>query len=391
VSDGGKISDGGPDQMIAGNGGVRASVGLRDVARVAGVSTATVSRAVNNPELVSPELRTRIDSVVRHLGWVPNGPARALATRRSATIGAVFPALTHGDFARALQALQDELATNGYTLLLACSEYDAEQEYRQARKLVERGVEALILVGEAHHPDLNDFLATRRVLYVNSFVYNPRTHGTCIGPDNHNALYRLTNYLADLGHRRFGLIAQSTLHNDRAQKRLEGVRAALAERGLAVQPSHFAEGYWGVEEGRHLLRRVAATAPRPTAIICGNAYLAVGAMLESQAMGIGVPQEMSIVGYDDIEIMQELPIPITTVRVSAEDVGRRAARFLLAKLQGREEDIELECAAKIVVRASSGPPPALDRIEGLDVTGYIASKRATPRRKLGKKAPGRRK
>src|SRR5262249_10346702 len=138
------------------------AVGLRDVARVAGVSTATVSRTINNPELVSPELRARIVSVIRHLGWVPHGAARALATRRGATIGAVFPPLTHGDFARALQALQDELALDGYTLLLACSEYKPEQEYRQARKLIERGVEALILVGEAHHPDLEEFLASRK-------------------------------------------------------------------------------------------------------------------------------------------------------------------------------------------------------------------------------------
>ncbi len=336
----------------------RVNVGLRDVARVAGVSTATVSRAINDPRLVSEELRTRIDSVIRHLGWVPDGAARALATRRSATIGAVFPTLTHGDFARAIQALQDELTQKGYTLLLACSEYKPEQEYRQARKLVERGVEALILVGEAHAPELTDFLLTRKVLYVNSFVYNPKTHGTCIGPDNRKALYRLTKYLIDLGHTRFGLVAQSTLNNDRAQARLQGVHDALAERGIAIQPSHVAEGYWGINEGRQLFRRVVANKPFPTAIICGNAYLTVGAMLESQAMGIRVPEQMSIVGYDDIEIMNELPIPITTVRVSSDEVGRRAARFLVGRLDGQAPDMNFECEAEIIARASSGPAPA---------------------------------
>jgi LacI family transcriptional regulator len=335
----------------------KGTIGLRDVARVAGVSTATVSRAINNAELVSDELRTRINSVIRHLGWVPHGAARALATRRSAAIGAVFPTLTQGDFPRAMQSLQDELGQNGYTLLLACSEYKPEQEYRQARKLVERGVEGLVLVGEAHHPELNEFLITRRVLYVNTFFYNPRTHGTCVGPDNHKATYRLTNYLADLGHRRFGLIAQSTMHNDRAQARLQGVRDALAERGIAIQPSHVAEGYWGIREGRQLFRRIASTSPRPTAVVCGNAYLAVGALLESQSMGISVPGEMSIAGYDDIEIMEELPIAITTVRVLSDEVGRRAARFLIARLQGASFDASFECEAEIVVRASSGPPP----------------------------------
>jgi LacI family transcriptional regulator len=118
-------------------------VGLRHVAKVAGVSTATVSRAVNTPGLVSPELRNRIAAVVRELGWVPHGAARALTTRRSGAIGAVFPTLSHGDFARAAEALQDELTANGYTLLLACSQYDLEQEQRLVRQFVERGVDAI--------------------------------------------------------------------------------------------------------------------------------------------------------------------------------------------------------------------------------------------------------
>ena len=334
------------------------SIGLRDVARVARVSTATVSRAMNNPETVSEELRARIASVVRHLGWVPHGAARALATRRTGTVGAIFPTLTHGDFARAIQALQNELSHSGYTLLLACSEYDVEQEYQQARKLIQRGVDALILVGEAHHEELMDFLTKQKVLYVNTFVYNPRTHGTCVGPDNRKALYRLTNYLIDLGHRRFGVVAQSTVNNDRAQARLQGVRDALAEKSIAVLPAHFAEGYWGINEGRQLFRRIMAHKPWPTAIICGNAYLTVGALLESQAMGIRVPQDMSIAGYDDIEIMSELPISITTVRVSSDEVGRRAARLLVARLDGKEFEASLECDAEIIVRASSGPAPA---------------------------------
>jgi LacI family transcriptional regulator len=331
-------------------------VGLRDVAQVAGVSTATVSRFINNPELVSPELRTRIASVVRHLKWIPDGRARALATRRTGTIGAVFPTLSHGDFARAIEALQQELNGLGYTLLLACSEYRPEQEYQQVRKLVERGVDALILVGEAHDPALTEFLGHCGVPYVNTFVYNPQSHGTCIGPDNHNALFRLTSYLADLGHRRFGVIAQSAEHNDRAQARLQGIRDALAERSIAVQPSHFVVGLWGIAEAREHFRRIFGRKPWPTVLICGNAYLAVGAMLEAAAQGIKVPEQLSIVGYDDIEIMCELPIPVTTVRVSSDEVGRRAARLLAARLENRPEDIEFECTAEIVVRASSGPP-----------------------------------
>jgi LacI family transcriptional regulator len=333
------------------------NVRLRDVARVAGVSTATVSRAMNSPDTVSEELRARVASVVRHLGWVPHGAAKALATRRTGTIGAVFPTLTHGDFARAIQGLQSELARSGRTLLLACSEYDLEQEYGQVRKLIERGVDALLLVGEAHHNDLSELLAKNQIPYVNTFVYNRATHGTCVGPDNRKALYELTRYLIKLGHRRFGVVAQTTQNNDRAGARLQGIRDALAEKSIAIQPRHFVQGFWGINEGRQLFRRLLEQKPWPTAVICGNAYLTVGALLESQAMGIGVPKDMSIVGYDDIEIMSELPIPLTTVRVLSDEVGRRAARLLVAKLEGRELAEDLECDAEIVIRQSSGPPP----------------------------------
>ena len=344
---------GSPEASVA-----RKPIGLRDVARVAGVSTATVSRAINNPDIVSEELRARISSVIQHLGWVPDGAARALATRRTGTIGAVFPTLSHGDFGRAIHELQSELTERGYTLLLACSEYDPEQEFQQVRKLIERGVDALVLVGEAHHAGLMEFISLRNVPFVNTFVYSPESHGTCIGPDNHKALYKLTNYLADLGHRRFGVIAQSTANNDRALARLQGIRDALAERSIAIQPSHFAEGSWRIGEGRELFRRIVSQTPMPTAIICGNAFLSIGAMLEAYALGLKVPDRVSIVGYDDIEMMRELPVPLTTIRVSSEEVGRRAARFLVAKIEGRDLDLSFECEAELIIRPSSAPPPA---------------------------------
>jgi LacI family transcriptional regulator len=339
--------------------GARRSVGLRDVARAAGVSTATVSRAINTPEVVSADLRERIDAVVKQLGWVPDGAARALSTRRSRTIGAVFPALSIGDFAQATQAIQSELRQAGYTLLLACSDYDPDLELDQVRKFVERGVDGIMLVGQAHQPELEQLLARREVPFVNTFVYDPATHGTCIGPDNRKALMMMTDYLADLGHVRFAVIAQSTRNNDRASARLAGVRDALAMRGLAVRPQHFAMGEWSIAEGRSLLRQLMQTDPRPTAVVCGNAHLAVGAVLEAQSMGLRLPEDLSIVGYDDIEIMSHLPVPVTTVRVPSAEIGRVAARVLVARLEGRSHSAPLEAKAELVIRGSSGPAPAI--------------------------------
>ncbi|MBV8447646.1 MAG: LacI family DNA-binding transcriptional regulator [Hyphomicrobiales bacterium] len=337
----------------------RLSIGLRDVARAAGVSTATVSRAINRPDIVSDELRTRISAVIDHLGWVPDGAARALATRRSGAVGAVFPTLSHGDFARAATALQRELLAENYILLLACSEYDPAQELRQVRKFLERGVDGMILVGHAHHADLPGLLRRQRIPSINTFVFNRDDPTSSIGPDNHKALAELTEYLVKLGHIRFGVIGQSTTNNDRAAARLAGIRDALGRHGLAVRPMHWGEGLElsSVTEARAIFRRIMKASPRPTAILCANAYLAVGAELEALAMGLAVPGDVSIVGYDDTEVMSELPVPITTVRVPGDEVGRRAARYILAQIFRRVHETVFECDAQIIVRASSGPPP----------------------------------
>lgn len=333
------------------------AVGAREVARAAGVSTATVSRVINTPDLVSPALRDRVEAATLKLGWVPHAAARALTTRRSGAIGAVFPTLSHGDFARAAEALQGELTRRGYTLLLACSHYDPDAEHALVRQFIERGVDAIALVGNTHKPETMALLQARQVPFVNTFNHDNLCNHPTIGPDNRVAMLKLTRHLLTAGHRRFGMIAQSTRNNDRAAARLQGVRDALAEEGLSIRPRHFVEGRWGIAEGRALFARVIEAEPRPTAIICGNAYLAVGAVLEAVHQSIELPADLSIVGYDDVEIMQELPVPITTLRVRSDEVGRRAAAYLSDILDGRPANVRMECEVEIVERSSSGPAP----------------------------------
>jgi LacI family transcriptional regulator len=204
--------------------------------------------------------------------------------------------------------------------------------------------------------DTMALLERHHIPFVNTFNHDAGTGCRSIGPDNRRAVRLLTRHLMDLGHRRFGMIAQSIRNNDRATPRLQGVRDALAEAGLSVRPQHFTEGEWGIGEARGLFRTILASKPWPTAISCGNAFLAVGAVLEATCQGITLPDDMSIVGYDDVEIMQERPGPITTLRVRSDEVGRRAATYLVATITGQPAEVELECEVEIVTRASSGPP-----------------------------------
>lgn len=335
----------------------RKSTGLRQVAAIAGVSTATVSRVLNSPDSVSEGLRTRVLMVIDQLGWVPNAAARALSSNRTGAVGAIFPALGVGDFARAIDAMQDALAARNYLLLLARSRYDAELELVQARKLVERGVDGLILVGRTRSAEYEQFLDRLSIPYLNAFVYDETAPAPCVGPDNARAMAEMVDYLVSLGHRRFGMIAQTVRNNDRAAARRDGVRDALARYGLAIPPQSMVEGEWSIAEGRKLLRQALAAEPRPTAIICGNALLAIGAVLEATAMGVAVPGTLSIVGYDDTEMMSELPIPITTVRVASDQVGQRAADLIIDMLDGRAPVSGARIPSEIVVRDTTGPAP----------------------------------
>lgn len=349
--------DNGAGNNGKGGGPEKSRVGLRQVARIAGVSTATVSRVINRPESVSDSLRARVNMVIDQLGWVPHAAARALASNRTGSIGAIFPALALGDFARAIDAMQDALAARNYLLLLARSQYDAELEFSLARKLVERGVDGLVLVGSTRLPEYDQFLSKIEIPYVNSFVYREESRAPCIGPDNAKAMADMVDYLVSLGHRRFGLIAQTARNNDRAAARREGVHAALARYGIAIPPQGVVEGEWSINEGRKLFRQAIEVNPRPTALICGNSLLAVGAVLEAMQIGIRIPEEISIVGYDDIELMSELPLSITTVRVASDEVGRVAADMVVDMVEGKPVGIGARIPSEVVPRATTGPAP----------------------------------
>ncbi len=341
------------DHVGAGGG----SVLLADVASRAGVSTASVSRALNTPEKVSEALRARVDAAVRELGYIPSGAARALASRQSRAMGAVVPTLDNAIFANGINALQRRLHALGYALLIACSDYDREQEVEEIRALLSHGVEGLMLVGASHDAQLFRLIEQRGVPMVHCWTYDPTSPFPCIGFDNRVAARRVAKHLLDLGHCRIAMIAGITRGNDRAAARLAGVREALAARGLALEPHRLVESRYDVAEGRQALRALlVGDGPKPTAVICGNDVLALGALLECQAAGIAVPDELSITGFDALRLSAHLQPPLTTVRVPSEEMGVRAAEFLVARRRGDRPLSHVEVETSLVLRATTAPP-----------------------------------
>jgi LacI family transcriptional regulator len=337
--------------------GSSGTVTVQDVAERAGVSVASVSRVLNKSGNVSSRLKHRIEEAVADLGYVPHGAAQALASRRSKTIGAVVPTLENPTFAIGVEALQRYLTRSGYMLLLASSNYDPDQELLQVRTLVGRGVDGMMLVGNVHDSKLYDFLDEKGIPYVNTWVLDPSGKIPSVGFDNRQAATDLVNYLLDLGHRDFGVIAGLTVANDRAQARVDGVREALARKGLSLTREKLIERPYKILDGKVALRELLKSPKPPTAVICGNDLLAFGAMLECYERGISIPEEISIAGFDDLDFAAHLSPSLTTVRVPADEIGMKAAEFLLSRIKGDPILPITEIDVNFVVRKSTGPPP----------------------------------
>ena len=329
---------------------------LSDVAELAQVSTATVSRALTCPGKVKPATAARIRQAVQALGYVAHGAARALASKRTHTIGAVIPTLDNAIFANTAHALQKTLDEAGYTLLIASHEFDAEVEARVTQALVERGVDGLVLLGATHHPSVLRMLDTQQIPYVLTWALDAAGRHPCVGFDNRAAAIRIANHLLELGHRDFAMISGVTAGNERASERLEGVRQALAARGIALAPGRIVEKLYTLSAGREGLREVLRGSPRPTAVVCGNDVLAIGALAECHAQGIAVPREISVTGFDDLEMAAVVTPPLTTVHFPTAELGTYAAQHLLARLAGKPFAARTELPVDLVVRASTASP-----------------------------------
>jgi LacI family transcriptional regulator len=294
---------------------------------------------------------------VEELSYTPNFAGRALASNRTNTIGAVIPTMENAIFALGLQALQDELSASGVTLLVATSHYDPQREAGQIRALLGRGVDGLVLIGEARPEDTYRLLRERGVPFVLVWSHRTDCPHRCVGFDNRAAARHMAERVLGLGHRRVAMIAGVTAWNDRANERVEGVREALAVRGLVLEPPYLMETAYALEASAEAAKRLLALSPRPTAIICGNDVLAAGAIRGAHETELAIPRDVSIVGFDDIELASVVEPALTTVRVPHRRMGRAAAQLLLRMVGSDDPGESIVFETGIVERASLVAPP----------------------------------
>lgn len=327
-----------------------------DIARNAGVSTATVSRVLNRSPLVRDEVRQLVEAAIADIGYYPDASARALASNRTFTIGAVIPTLNNAVFASGINAFEAHLQEAGYTLLVTVSSYQAANEELQVRRLLERGVEGVLLVGNSHAPGVYETLQRSRTAYVNTWAYDPSYGHPNIGFSNWEAARAVADHLAGLGHRRIGMIAGITSNNDRATDRFDAVKGRLSELGLELDAGSSMEIPYSIEEARAALGKIVEQDALADALICGNDVIALGILFEARSRGIDVPGQLSIVGFDDLPLTKHVSPALTTVAVPAVEMGTLAAQALLAAIETGQSPESVELQAPLVVRETTAPP-----------------------------------
>lgn len=336
-------------------------VRVTDVAKLARCAPATVSRALNNPEKVSPEKRERIESAMLELGYMRNSAARALRSQRTHMVGVLIPTLDFALYASLVNAANRCFSSAGISTLIATFDYDLEKELLEARLLLERGAEALILIGQNHKPKLYELLKKFDVPFINTYVMDHESRYPNVGFNNAKASASITRHLLQLGHRHMCVISGKTLDNDRTTSRLDGVRSELLKHGITLENNMIEECSYSIENGRiacaTLLSRLR---PRPTAIICGNDVLALGAMVECHSRDLVVPDDISIVGFDNFELSKHSKPALTTINVPAEEMGENAAKYLLNALEGNEVVSHLTVEAQFILRDSTAPPKSTE-------------------------------
>ncbi|MEM7320475.1 MAG: LacI family DNA-binding transcriptional regulator [Pseudomonadota bacterium] len=306
---------------------------LEDVAQISGVSTATVSRCLNSPDKVVEQTRNRVMKAVRDLGYSPNFGARAMVAKRTNTMGAVIPTMANAIFARGLQSFQEELWEKGYHLLVSSSSYRADFEEEQVRSLIARGADGLLLIGLDRSPSILKFLEQRGLPTLVAWTYSETSDLPTVGFDNRRAMQELAEQVIAMGHRKIGVISAPMVDNDRARARFDGVRDALREAGLPDDSLPLIETPYDIGNGSVAFAEMFAVTDPPTAILCGNDVLAAGAIRQAKEMGLNIPGDVSITGFDDIELAAIVEPTLTTVHVPHREMGRTAARLLVEMVE----------------------------------------------------------
>ncbi len=321
---------------------------IRDVAKETGLSIATVSRVVNGAKNVTPKTRDRVMDACKKLDYLPNPAAKALSTRKTKTVAAIIPTIEHSVFAKFISALEQSLEDGGYSLVLAISHADEEDELKAARKLLGMGAEAFILSGDAHSPELLDLFKRRNVPFIVTSVWNPTRDYPSIGYNNFMLAANAVKFIASKGHRDIAVLHGPLLMNDRTRMRREGALSLQSDR-LELT---FVESSLDVAGGKKAIREVLEHNGKITAALCFSDVLALGVYMGLKGTGRKIPKDLSVMGFDNIDWAEAVEPPLTTIELPDRKIAAEVASQIIALLEYGRPIGSVELFGKIIERNS---------------------------------------
>lgn len=335
---------------------------MKEIARLAGTSTATVSRALSDPHLVSPQTLDRVMDAVRRAGYTPNLLARNLRRMESRAVVVIVPDIANPFFPEIVRGIEEVAHRSGYCVLLGDTQGQPHRERAYASMVLERRADGLVILSGRVPEPLPEYLALRpdSVPIVMACEYVDDSDLPTVIIDNRRAAQTATEHLLALGHREIGFIA-GPAGNVLTRDRLEGYRQALGAAGLAAA-EQVAAGDFSIISGIRAAQDLLARSPRPTALVCSNDEMALGAIQLAKRSGLRVPHHLSVVGFDDIRFAAVSDPPLTTISQPREDIGRHAMDMLLGLLEKRPpEPRHLVLTADLTQRTSTAAPSNTSR------------------------------
>lgn len=331
---------------------------MKDVAEQAGVSTATVSRALMNPEKVSASTRQKVDQAVMAVGYSPHALSRNLKRNESRTILVIVPDICDPFFADLIKGIERTAAESGYLVLIGDCAQQNQQEKTFINLIITKQIDGMLLLGSDLPFDASKEEQRNLPPMVMANEFAPELELPTVHIDNLTAAFEAVHYLLNLGHLRIACI-EGPKHMPLCQYRSQGYVQALRRNGISVENALTAQGDFTYESGARAVSELMALPSPPTAIFCHNDIMAIGAMFQAKKMGLRIPQDLSVVGFDDIKASQFTDPPLTTVAQPRFQLGRQAMLLLLEQLQGNPvQSGSLLLDSELVVRESTAAPKA---------------------------------
>ncbi len=331
---------------------------ISDVARMAGVSTMTVSRVINNSGYISQATRERVERAIEQLGYVPNALARGLRFKQTKTIALILTDITNPFFTTLARGVEDAASEQGFSVIFCNTDEDEGDESEYLNMLLQKQVDGILLVPARCSSESISMLQSRSVPVV---VLDRRVSGVQVDSvrgDSEEGAYRLVQHLLEMGHRRIAVLTGPRSVTT-ATDRVVGYRRAMVEAGLEVDESMVLHDAFSQEAGYRMAQLALGIASRPTALFAGNNFIAAGAFRALHEAGLRVPEDISLVAFDDLQLPLAMDPFLTVAAQPAYEMGRRATELLLDRLAGDApaEGREIVLPVTVVVRRSSAPPP----------------------------------